>query len=234
MSFGARCPETQGTDETEFGKEAHMRGYEDRYTRDMRRHDLALRMIRYEVRTHTIRVWTGLTQERIRRLCRTYGADGSGRQARRHRGPAPRRLAGMLQSPGLRNEAAAIGGLCYALEVLPNRPLAHAVRELPGLARGERLCYAFELYRSLIPDSPIDLEHLILLVTVLAQADEVVLGHCCHCDAAILVDRLGGRRRVCSHCRRSSDRRDPKEAQAHGASDPSCDERVTGLQRSLF
>jgi hypothetical protein len=64
-----------------------------------------------------------------------------------------------------------------------------------------------------------------------------VLAHCGHCDAAILVDRLGGRRLVCSHCRRSSDRFDPphvSRAEPHGAPDPSCDERVGGLQRSLF
>jgi hypothetical protein len=217
-----------------------MRGYEDRYARDMRRHDLALRMIRNEVRTQTICVWTGLTQERIRRLCRAYGADSSGRQLRRHRGPAPRRLTGMLQSPALRDEAAAIGGLCYAMGVLPSRPLANANRELPSLSCGERLCYAFELYRSLIPDSPIDLEHLILLVTVLAQGDEVALGHCCQCDAAILVDRLGAQRLVCSHCRRSSGRRDPKDAMIAPITEPpsdgnaSCEERMPGRQRNLF
>ena len=51
------------------------------YFRDRQRHDLALRMIRHEARTHTIRSCTGLTDDRIRRLFKTY----------RHHTPAPLR-----------------------------------------------------------------------------------------------------------------------------------------------
>jgi hypothetical protein len=43
-----------------------MRITDDRYTRDRLRLDLALRLIRHEARTRTIRSWTGLTDDRIR------------------------------------------------------------------------------------------------------------------------------------------------------------------------
>ena len=49
-----------------------MRISDDRYTRDRLRFDLALRMIHHEARTCTIRTWTGLTDDRIRKLYRTY------------------------------------------------------------------------------------------------------------------------------------------------------------------
>ena len=45
-----------------------MRIHDDRYNRDQLRHEVALAFIRHEARTHTIRVWTGLTDDRIRKL----------------------------------------------------------------------------------------------------------------------------------------------------------------------
>lgn len=45
-----------------------MRVSDDRYSRDRQRFDLALRFIHHEARTRTIRVWTGLTDDRIRKV----------------------------------------------------------------------------------------------------------------------------------------------------------------------
>ena len=41
-----------------------MRVSDDRYTRDRQKFDLALRLIRHEARTFTIRQWTGLSDDR--------------------------------------------------------------------------------------------------------------------------------------------------------------------------
>ncbi len=49
-----------------------MRVSDDRYTRDRQRLDLALRLIRHEARTFTIRQFTGLSDDRIRKLYRSY------------------------------------------------------------------------------------------------------------------------------------------------------------------
>jgi hypothetical protein len=49
-----------------------MRVSDDRYTRDRQRLDLALRLIRHEARTFTIRQWTGLSDDRIRNSFRGY------------------------------------------------------------------------------------------------------------------------------------------------------------------
>ena len=45
-----------------------MRVSDDRYSRDLHRMDLARRMIRLEARTFTIRQWTGLSDDRIRKV----------------------------------------------------------------------------------------------------------------------------------------------------------------------
>ena len=45
-----------------------MRIHDDRYNRDRRRFEVALRFIQHEARTHTIRIWTGLTDDRIRKV----------------------------------------------------------------------------------------------------------------------------------------------------------------------
>ena len=68
-----------------------MRISDDRYSRDRLRFDLALRLIGHEARTHTIRAWTGLTEDRVRKLYRTYIAEHPGETVARRRGKSPQR-----------------------------------------------------------------------------------------------------------------------------------------------
>jgi len=55
-----------------------MRVSEDRYTRDLRRIQLAHRLIRHEVRTYWNRAFTRFTDGRIRNLLRSYGLVAGG------------------------------------------------------------------------------------------------------------------------------------------------------------
>ena len=73
-----------------------MRVSDDRYTRDRQRLDLALRLIRHEARTFTIRQWTGLSDDRIRKLYRSYVMNHEARRVLRHRGKSPRRTGWRL------------------------------------------------------------------------------------------------------------------------------------------
>ena len=177
-----------------------MRVWGHRYNRDLQRYSLALRMIGHEARTHTICEWTGLPPERIRILCRTYARDHGKQHAVRHRGPSPQNLSFFLRSSRLRSEAAAIAGLCYVLDVIPSRRLSNARRELPNVGRGQRMCLAFEMYRKLVPASKITLEHIVLLVTAIAQGNELRVIHCLGCGGAIIMDRFELARRRCTHC----------------------------------
>ena len=83
-----------------------MRISDDRYSRDRLRLDLALRFIHHEARTHTIRAWTGLTDDRIRKLYRTYLCEAGGGGVARHRGKSPRQAAFFTRSLRMRREAA--------------------------------------------------------------------------------------------------------------------------------
>ena len=216
-----------------------MRILDDRYSRDLRRHDLALRMIRHEVRTVTIRTWTGLSDTRIRALFRSY-LPQAGISAIRHRGPPPKRIEPILRSKSLNAEAAVVAGLCLAIGALPVKPLKNPARELPSLTTGELLCYAFELYRQMVPKPQITLDQLVLLVTLLAERIEVALAHCDSCDAAILVLLLQKPSRVCTQCAVQAQRvlpgragggRQSREGEAASEDTP---DPLEGYQRPLF
>ena len=66
-----------------------MRISDNRYSRDRSRLDLALRFIRHEARTQTIRAWTGLSDDRIRKMYREYMKE-PGFAVSRPRGKSPR------------------------------------------------------------------------------------------------------------------------------------------------
>jgi hypothetical protein len=215
-----------------------MRVSEDRYSRDIRRIHLARRLIRYEVRTQWICQWTGLTQNRVRNLCRSYTRElGS---AARHRGPSPNQVQNFVRSGALRNEASALGGLGRVLGVIPAQPVPEARKTLPGVALGERLCQALELYRRIVPESQFTMEQFILLVIELARGQEFELGFCQDCNGVLLVDQLGAYRRRCYACHQvpASRRTELTELTELSAPDSPAREPEPpdegGLQRSLF
>ena len=78
-----------------------MRISEDRYDRDRQRLELALRFLTHEARTQTIRVWTGLSDDRIRKLYRSYVLTADSKLVMRHRGKSPRQAAFFFRNPEL-------------------------------------------------------------------------------------------------------------------------------------
>jgi hypothetical protein len=217
-----------------------MRVSEDRYARDLRRINLARRFIFHEVRTQSICEWTGLSDKRVRNLCRSYGTGGG--PVKRHRGPSPSRLATFLRSPTLCSEASAIAGVARVVGVIPPHPVPNARKTLPGVDLGERLCHVFEIFRWLVPVSQLSMDQFILLALSLAQGDELEVGHCDHCRAALLHDLLGGSVRRCLWCSkpspqltagRSPDMVGSKSVQCETAENAVSDEAEV-YQRSLF
>src|SRR5690606_18775756 len=87
------------------------------YRRELRRFDLALRMVRLQARTHTVCAWTGLSRPRVLSVLRSLHTQPGGRPARRH-GPPPSALRPFWESRRLRREAAALAGLCVLFGVL--------------------------------------------------------------------------------------------------------------------
>lgn len=212
-----------------------MRISDDRYSRDFRSFHLALRMLRHEARTNTISTWTGISPERVRNLSKSHRRQESAQDTERHRGPSPSQLAPLLTNPGLRSEVAAMAGLCRVLGVVPDQPVAEARKRLPSITNGERLCFALELLREVVPAARLSFEQAVLLVYALAEGERWNLDHCTSCRALILVDRLCLQRRVCVHCQREARARKKDNAVVE---EPimEADEAVDGegVQQDLF
>src|SRR5277367_4883405 len=120
-----------------------MRISDDRYSRDRLRLDIALRFIRHEARTRTIRTWTGLTDDRIRKLYRFYVNDLSGAGPVRHRGKSPQQVAFFTRSTRARQETALLASLCCLNGVLPCDCATETRLTPPSLAPAELLCQAY-------------------------------------------------------------------------------------------
>ena len=193
-----------------------MRIWGHRYSRDLQRFNLALRMIAHEVRTSTISEWTGLHEDRIRTLYRSYYSEHGGSLSGRRRGPSPQSLSFFFGSARSRSESAAVVGLCYLLDVLPTETVANPRRDLPDVPRGQRLCVAYEMYLELVPRTVMTLEHVVLLIMTVAKGHEFRAGHCVSCGGVIVIDRSSMRRWSCTHC---GDHVAPERELTNGASE---------------
>jgi hypothetical protein len=176
-----------------------MRISDDRYSRERLCLDLALRFLRHEARTQTIRTWTGMTDDRIRNLYRSYLSRGA-RFVPRHRGKSPRQVAYFTRSLRLQWETAQLASLLSLLAVVPVQPSFAAASSLPTVMRGEKLCYAFETYQTTIPSAQISFEHTVFLAVALARGDELRLGCCRECSGLLVIERLPLRERRCQYC----------------------------------
>ncbi len=179
-----------------------MRISDDRYSRDRLRLDLALRFIHHEARTHTIRAWTGLTDDRIRKLYRTYLCEAGGAGVARHRGKSPRQAAFFTRSLRIRREAAVFASVSSLFGLLTPQAITvdRGAQPPPTVARGALLCEAFETYRALVDEPLISFEHAVYLVGALACGDELRVAHCRDCAGVLVTDRLALRAAVCNDC----------------------------------
>jgi hypothetical protein len=217
-----------------------LRVTDDRYLRELRRINLAQRLIGYEVRTATIQQWTGLSDERIRNLISLH--DARVRAGRRHRGPAPRNVIEFLRQTQLRSEASVMSALAYLYGVLPTPRRGPTPALLPGVDAGERLCRAFAIYRRVIPGSRLNLEHIMSLLVALAANSEARLAHCAHCHGALLINPSNLQRDICPWCEARETQAAPEvvleaEAREPGESDLSSGctpAEPDGAQRRLF
>lgn len=181
-----------------------MRISDDRYSRDRARLDLALRFIRHEARTQTIRAWTGLSDDRIRKMFHEYARE-PGIGVSRPRGKSPQQVAFFTRSPQLREESSLLASLCCLLGVLPRAGTQVNRHALANLSRGELLCQAFEVYRELVPAPRISFEHLVFLISALAGAEELAMTNCELCGALTVVDRFTFKAHRCPHCAGGAD-----------------------------
>lgn len=178
-----------------------MRVSDDRYTRDRQRLDLALRLIRHEARTFTIRQWTGLSDDRIRKLYRSYVMNLGARGVTRHRGKSPRQAAFFFRSTELNFQSTQLASLYVMYGLLGGTDGGVEPRYRVGsLESGTLLCQAYEAYLELHAPASISFEHAWFLLMALTRRDEVVISRCGVCGGVRLRDLLAKHKLGCGTC----------------------------------
>jgi hypothetical protein len=175
-----------------------MRATDDRYRGEQARFDLAMRMISHEARTGTIRYWTGLTDDRIRKIYATYFKYDD-RAVRRRRGRSPSQIAPLVQTPQRALESGLLANLLHA-----NRLLNLDGNTQPKLERnihlGHRFCECFETYQTLISRPALSFEWGWNLLTSMRRGDELGIARCEECSICYIVDLLALPRNACPAC----------------------------------
>ena len=170
----------------------------DKYFRERQRHDLALRMIRHEARTCTIKACTGLTDDRIRRLCKTYEIHASSAM-RRRRGKAPRQLSFFTRNSQLQFESTCLTSVFAAFGLLKGGE--HFGTEALSLEYGALFCDAFETHRQLTHAATIGFEHAWFLLQQLNEGLTLALVRCRQCHGQFLRDPVNAAGSACPTCK---------------------------------
>ncbi len=155
----------------------------DLYFCERQRHDLALRMIRLEARTCTIKACTGLSDERIRRLCKAYAAHCHASPIRR-RGKAPGRAAFFTRNAHVMFESACLTSVFCSFGLL--RQSWQQGAEALSLEYGVRFCDAYETHRQLARTGEISFEHAWFLLQQLNDGGSLHLVRCRSCHGRYL------------------------------------------------
>ena len=169
---------------------------DDPVARELRRTELAKRLMSHEVRTKTITDLSGLSRNRQETLRRRLGVPDEDRR----RGSARHSLKVFLADPAEKTEGAALAGLCIIFNIAIGPYEAIAPEGLDTLGLGERLCEIYEAYGGCFPGTELKFEELMLLRSRLSKGDAMELGKCRRCRCLILVNRLKPSQRICQHC----------------------------------
>jgi hypothetical protein len=179
-----------------------MRLTDDRYAAERSQFELALRMIRHEARTRTIRECTGLSDDRIRKLYKTYFRNAGSADIRRRRGKSPRQVTRFVKNPGNQLQATTLvslfcGGLLVHIDasnnVSPRWPR-------PDVEFGHRLCRAYETYLLLHLDARLSFEWAWNLLQAISYNDELYLASCASCCARYVQDAYALDHKTCPAC----------------------------------
>jgi hypothetical protein len=165
--------------------------------------ELALRMIRHEARTRTIRTCTGLSDDRIRKLYATYFRDrGATPGVRRRRGKSPRQVSLFVKNPVNQLEATTLVAL-FCASLLLRIDAGNRIRPCwprPDVEYGHRVCRAFETYLLLHPSPRITFEWAWNLLQTLSQNEELYLAQCRECRSAYVQDACALDHKRCPSC----------------------------------
>lgn len=176
-----------------------MRLTDDRYRSERAKFELAMRMISHEARTGTIRYWTGLSDDRIRKLYTSYFKFADGKRVRRRRGRSPTQIAPLVSSTARALETGAFANILIAYGLV-------STSEPPGprlkgnIDLGHRFCECYETHRLLIRQATLSFEWGWNLLLSVRRADELGITRCARCSLCYIVDLLALPRPPCPAC----------------------------------
>jgi hypothetical protein len=174
-----------------------MRPIENRYLHERLGLEVALRLIHFEARTHTIRCCTGFTDNRIRKLYRSCVDGGNEADITRRRGKPPREIESVLRNAETQKQASLLAGVFVTLGLLArNKPKRG---QIDVLLAG-RICDAYDFYCHLLADAPLSFEHAWFIWQSLTQSSDLTLQACRKCEGVALQDRYSIRQRPCPWC----------------------------------
>jgi hypothetical protein len=185
-----------------YHKGIDMRLTDDRYAAERGQFELALRMIRHEARTRTIRECTGLSDDRIRKLYTTYFRNTGATNIRRRRGKSPRQIVRFVKNPRNQLEATTLVALYCSGQLLKvGRDDRVAPRwPRPDVEFGHRLCRAYETYLILHDNAALSFEWAWNLLHSISYNDELYLAACELCGTRYVQDAYALDRGTCPSC----------------------------------
>ena len=171
-----------------------MRLTDDRYANERSQFELALRMIRHEARTRTIRECTGLSDDRIRKLYSTYFRNPGLTEVRRRRGKSPRQITRFVKNADHQLQSTTLVALYNAWP-------------RPDVEFGHRLCRAFETYLLLHERPLLSFEWAWTLLHSICGGEELLLAVCARCDGRYVRDAYALDLKTCPCCEIEAERR---------------------------
>jgi hypothetical protein len=175
-----------------------MRASDDRYRGEQAKFELAMRMIGLEARTGTIRYWTGLSDDRIRKLYSSY-FKYSGKPVRRRRGRSPTQVGPLVRNANRALESGVLANLLLANGLVSwdnlDEPPLHLNIDL-----GHKFCECFETYRLLVPRPLLSFEWTWNLLNNMRRGEELGIMRCSRCAICYITDLLSLPRPSCPGC----------------------------------
>ena len=186
-----------------------MRLTDDRYAMERSQFELALRMIRHEARTRTIRECTGLSDDRIRKLYATYFRNTGAVDVRRRRGKSPRQVTRFVKNPHNQLQATTLvalfcSGLLLRIDAKKN---ISPCWPRPDVEFGHRVCRAFETYLLLHRNARLSFEWAWNLLHSISYNDELYLATCHGCQTNYVQDAYALDHKTCPSCEIEAHRR---------------------------
>ena len=179
-----------------------MRLTDDRYAGERSQFELALRMIRHEARTRTIRECTGLSDDRIRKLYTTYFRNTGATDVHRRRGKSPRQVTRFVKNPQNQLQATTLIALYCSgllLRIDANNQISPCWPR-PDVEFGHRVCRAYETYLILHDDAELSFEWAWSLLQNISYNDELYLANCSGCQTRYVQDAYALDHKTCPCC----------------------------------